>query len=220
MQKLKLITEASYDVAINEGKGGDLYITGIFSTAELENANGRKYRFDTLKREVDKVQESYLGKNLPFWGELGHPKTPEPNLDRIAIRTTMLEWKGNNLFGKAKVLDTAMGKEAQILLREGPIGVSSRGLGTVNEDGYVNDATYRLLAYDLVGNPSNHPSFVKGIYEAQEFVIYDQSFVNAAEATVKESEELTPDQKEKMMREARDGYFKHLCEFLDRLKRG
>ena len=220
MQKLKLITEASYDIGINEAKGGDLYVSGIFSTAELENANGRKYRRDTLDREVAKIQESYLSKNLPFWGELGHPKSPEPNLDRIAIRTTMLEWKGNNLYGKAKVLDTAMGREAKVLLKEGPIGISSRGLGTVDEDGYVNNESYRLLAYDLVGNPSNHPSFVKGIYEAQEFVIYDDSFVNTASKAVAESEELTPDQKEKLIKEAKDGYYKHILEFLDKVKKG
>jgi len=194
MQKYKIITESSYDVHIDEAKSGDVYVSGIFSTAELENANGRKYKRSTLEREVNKIQESYLSKNLPFWGELGHPKTPEPNLDRIAIRTTVLEWKGNNLYGKAKVLDTIMGREAKILLKEGPIGISSRGLGTVEESGYVNDDSYRLLAYDLVANPSNSPSFVKGIYEEKEFIICSDIIKEADIKEIPIRELLNPEQ--------------------------
>jgi hypothetical protein len=213
-QRLKLITEASYDVSLVESeKDKSLYVAGIFSTAEAENANGRKYKFETLDREVKRIQESYLSKNLPFWGELGHPSTPEPNLDRIAIRTTALEWKGNNLFGKAKVLETRMGKEAQVLLKEGPIGISSRGLGQVDENKYVKDESYRLLAYDLVSNPSNHPSFVKGIYEGQDFVIYDTSFVANAGKSQLDEEEL-----QKQLKEAREKYFKVLVDFLGSLK--
>jgi hypothetical protein len=216
MERLKLITEASYDVSIVESeKDKNLYVAGIFSTAEAENANGRKYRFNTLDREVHRIQEEYLAKNLPFWGELGHPSSPEPNLDRIAIRTVALEWKGNNLYGKAKVLETRMGKEAQVLLKEGPIGISSRGLGQVDEDKYVKDESYRLLAYDLVANPSNHPSFVKGIYEAQDFVIYNHSFINAP---------LTPEVDEaklqQQLKEAREKYFRTLIDFLDSIKEG
>lgn len=213
-QRLKLITEASWDVSLVESeKDKCLYVAGIFSTAEAENANGRKYRFETLDREVKRIQESYLAKNLPFWGELGHPSTPEPNLDRIAIRTTALEWKGNNLYGKAKVLETRMGKEAAILLKEGPIGVSSRGLGQVDENKYVKDESYRLLAYDLVSNPSNHPSFVKGIYEAQDFIIYDTSFVGAG---IKSNPpQVSEEEVQKQLKEAREKYFKILVDFLD-----
>lgn len=214
-QKLKLITEASYDVRLVESeKDKDLYVAGIFSTAEHENANGRKYRYGTLDREVNRIQENYLSKNLPFWGELGHPSTPEPNLDRIAIRTTVLEWKGNNLYGKAKVLDTRMGREAKVLLKEGPIGISSRGLGQVDEDKYVKDESFRLLAYDLVANPSNHPSFVNGIYEAAEFVIYDKTFV----ANAINADKVDDETYQKQLKEAQEKYFKILIDFLESVK--
>jgi hypothetical protein len=41
-------------------------------------------------------------------------------------------------------------------------------LGTVAEDGYVNE-DFNLITYDLVTDPSNKPSWVNGIYEGQEF---------------------------------------------------
>jgi hypothetical protein len=205
MQKLKLITECSYDVELVESKNSnDLYIVGIFSSAEKQNANGRIYKRQTLEREVNRISEEYLSKKLPFWGELGHPEKPEPNLDRVAMRTVALEWKGNDLYGKAKILDTPMGNIARTLLKEGPIGISSRGLGTVDENSYVKDESFKLLAYDLVASPSNHPSFVKGIYEGQEFTVYDKNDVDL----------------ENLLLEARKNYFTALLALLKKIKEG
>jgi hypothetical protein len=92
------------------------------------------------------------------------------NPDKIALRTTQLEWKGNDVYGKAKILDTPMGNIAKTLVKEGAMGISSRGLGTVNDDGYVNE-DFHLITWDLVTDPSNKPSWVNGIYEGQDFMI-------------------------------------------------
>ena len=127
------------------------------------------YKKDILEREVNKVNEKIEKKSL--WGELGHPNTPEINPDRIAILTTELEWKGGNLFGKAKILDTPMGGIAKTLIKEGNMGISSRGLGTVADDGYVNE-DFNLITWDLVTDPSNSPSWVSGIYEGRSFDDY------------------------------------------------
>jgi len=166
---LKLITEMSYDVQLSEGqRTKDLYIVGIFSTAEAENNNNRKYGRKLLEREMKKVSEKVNNRYL--WGELGHPPSPEINPERIAILVEGLEWKGNNVYGKAKILDTPMGKIARTLVKEGKLGISSRGLGTVGDDGYVNE-DYKLITYDLVTDPSNHPSWVNGIYEGEGFIV-------------------------------------------------
>jgi hypothetical protein len=166
---LKLITEMSYDVTLSEGsRSKDLYIVGIFSTAEAENNNKRKYPREILERELKKIHEKVSNRYL--WGELGHPPSPEINPERIAILVEGLEWKGNNVYGKAKILDTPMGKIARTLVKEGKLGISSRGLGTVNDDGYVNE-DYKLICYDLVTDPSNHPSWVNGIYEGETFTV-------------------------------------------------
>jgi len=163
---MKLITETSYDVELLENKNKNMYIVGIFSSAEIENNNKRKYKKGILEREVTKVEEKM--KNRCLWGELSHPSNPEINPERISHLVESLEWKNNDVYGRAKILDTPMGKIARTLVKEGKLGISSRGLGTVSEDGYVNE-DYRLLTWDLVTDPSNSPSWVDGILENCEF---------------------------------------------------
>ena len=164
---MRLITETSYDFELVESKTNGVNIVGIYSSAELKNNNSRVYKKDILEREVGKVQEKIGNKTL--WGELGHPPNPEINPERIAILTTMLEWKGNDVYGKSKVLDTPQGAIAKILIKEGRMGISSRGLGTVAEDGNVNE-DFNLITWDLVTDPSNNPSWINGIYEGQEWL--------------------------------------------------
>lgn len=164
---MKLITEVSRNIQIKGDDNKNVFIEGIFSTAEIENENGRKYRLVTLKRESGKLQEKIDKKCL--WGELGHPPNPEINPDRISHLVEKLDWDGDNLIGRAKIVDTSMGKTAKVLIHEGNLGISSRGLGTVNEtDNYVNE-DFNLITWDLVTDPSNSPSWVKGIYEEREF---------------------------------------------------
>ncbi len=199
---MKLITETSYDFALTEGKDGkSMYIAGIFSTAEMENNNKRKYGREILEREVTKVQEK-IGKNC-LWGELGHPPNPEVNPDKIALKIENLDWKGNNVYGKAKLLDTPMGQIAKTLVKEGSMGISSRGLGTVGDDGYVNE-DFHLITYDLVTDPSNKPSWVNGIYEGQEFSL---------PGGIKEKDKVD----ERQIKEAQEAYFKYLLSTIDEL---
>lgn len=58
--------------------------------------------------------------------------------------------------GKAKVLSTPCGLITKSLIEDGvKIGISSRGLGTVNEKtNYVNE-DFNLICWDIVGQPSN-----------------------------------------------------------------
>ena len=175
MKSLKLITEVSRDFEILEegtGKEKDLYVVGIFSSADLKNANGRIYKKNTLDREVKRIQEEHFKTGVPLFGQLNHPAGPESDLEKVAIRTVALEWKGSHLYGKAKVLrDTPSGAIAAALLKEAKLGISSRCLGQVAEDGYVVDESYKLLTWDLVNNASNTPSWVNGILENFELSI-------------------------------------------------
>jgi len=163
---MKLITETSYDFELVESKSKGVHIVGIYSSANQKNNNNRIYKKDILEREVSKAQDKIGNKTL--WGELGHPPNPEINPERIAILTTMLEWKGSDVFGKSKVLDTPQGAIAKTLIKEGKMGISSRGLGSVSEEGYVNE-DFNLITWDMVTDPSNHPSWVNGIFEGKEF---------------------------------------------------
>ena len=180
--KAHLITEVSHDFEISESNSGDTHIVGIFSSAELENNKKSRYKKSILESELKKVQVKVSGKSL--WGELGHPPNPEVNPDKIAILTTQLEWKGNDVYGKAKVLDTPMGNIARTLIKEGKMGISSRGLGTVGDDGYVNE-DFNLITWDLVTDPSNSPSWVNGVYEGRTWEVESPD----KEPTIQEAQE-------------------------------
>jgi hypothetical protein len=173
---MKLITETIEEVkVITEEKGGvkSLYISGPFLVAEKKNRNGRMYRTETLAKEVDRYNEEYVKKNRAF-GELGHPDSPSINLDRVSHLITNLKQEGNVWVGKAKILETPMGKIAKSLMEGGAtLGVSSRGMGSLkNENGVnvVQDDYYLATAADIVADPSAPGAFVQGIMEGKEWV--------------------------------------------------
>tara|TARA_B100002052_G_scaffold285066_1_gene297568 strand:+ start:1844 stop:2494 length:651 start_codon:yes stop_codon:yes gene_type:complete len=174
---MKLITEQIEDVQIlSEEKNGkkNLYIEGTFLQGEIKNRNGRMYPINTLRREVDKYNESFV-KNGRALGELGHPDGPTVNLDRVSHLITSLVQEGNNFKGRARILDTPMGNIAKNLLGEGvKLGVSSRGIGSLQEtrDGakVVADDFMLATAADIVADPSAPDAFVNGIMEGKEWV--------------------------------------------------
>jgi len=180
---MKLITEISESI-VTESIDKSLYITGIFSSAEIRNKNGRVYEKHILKREIDKVMEQVSSKSL--YGQLNHPEKPEIDLEKVAIMIEDLSWKGNDIIGKAKVLKrTYCGGILNGIIEDGgKVGISSRGLGTVNEDGKVNE-DYNLICWDIVSDASNPGSrYVNGIYEGIEF-----GPVTPSKITMKEAKE-------------------------------
>jgi len=174
---MKLITEEISSVKfITEGKGAKkkLYIEGVFLQGNLKNRNGRMYPVDTLAKEVDRYNESFVAKGRAL-GELGHPDGPTVNLDRVSHKITSLRQEGNNFIGKAQLLETPMGKIAKSLIAEGvTLGVSSRGIGTLKEDRdgikVVGEDFQLATAADIVADPSAPDAFVNGIMEGKEWV--------------------------------------------------
>ena len=174
---MKLITEEVSDIKfITEGKGSNkkMYIEGVFLQGNLKNRNGRLYPVDTLSREVNRYNESFVQKGRAL-GELGHPDGPTVNLDRVSHKITSLKQEGNNFRGKAQLLDTPMGKIAKSLIGEGvTLGVSSRGVGSLREDRsgckVVGEDFMLATAADIVADPSAPDAFVSGIMEGKEWV--------------------------------------------------
>ena len=173
---MKLITEniEEVNVLVEETNGKkNLYIEGIFLQSEMKNRNGRIYPFDVLDREVKKYSEQYVNTGRAL-GELGHPDGPSINLDRVSHKIVELRCEGSNFYGKARILDTPMGKIAKSLLDEGvKLGVSSRGMGSLEERNgvkYVRDDFMLATAADIVADPSAPDAFVQGIMEGKEWV--------------------------------------------------
>jgi hypothetical protein len=172
---VNIVTEGSL------GKGKDYFIEGIFLQAELVNRNGRMYTEKVMDKEVQRYCEQYIDKNRAY-GELGHPDSPSINLDRVSHMIVSLRKEGTNYIGKAKILDTPMGKIAKGLLDGGAnLGVSSRALGSLktNSEGVqiVQDDFMLSTAADIVADPSAPDAFVRGIMEGHEWVFVDGKYV-------------------------------------------
>ena len=181
---MKLITEHYDDFEIlTEGKGKDMKIKGVFMQAETKNRNGRVYPLDVLQKEVARYNKELVESKRAF-GELGHPEGPTVNLDRVSHMIEELVPEGNNIIGKAKILDTPNGKIVKELLNAGAkLGVSSRGMGTLEKKGqtnYVKDDFYLATAGDIVADPSAPKAFVEGIMEGKEW-IWDNGILREAE---------------------------------------
>ncbi len=186
---MRLIAEEITNVQfLEEEKEGkkNYFIEGIFLQAELKNRNNRMYPLRTLQKEVAKYSENYIDKGRAL-GELGHPDGPSINLDRVSHKIISLKEDGNNFIGKAKLLDTPMGRIAKDLLGEGvKLGVSSRGMGSIRKEENCNvvmDDFMLATAADIVADPSAPDAFVNGIMEGKEWV-WDNGVLK--EATVAE----------------------------------
>jgi len=176
-RKMKLIREEieSVEFIVEERNGKkSLYIEGVFLQGDIKNRNGRMYPMETLRREVARYNENHVQAGRAL-GELGHPDGPTVNLDRVSHKITSLRESGSNFIGKAKILNTPMGKIAESLITEGvKLGVSSRGVGSlrVSREGInvVGEDFMLATAADIVADPSAPDAFVSGIMEGKEWV--------------------------------------------------
>ena len=182
---MKLITELNEDVKylVEERDGKKhVFIEGIIMQGEIENRNGRMYRIGVLENEMNRYNEQYVSKNRAY-GELGHPSGPTINLERACIMFKNLYREGNNIMGKAKVLDTPMGNIVKGLIGEGAsLGISSRGMGSIKENAKgimeVQSDFHLSTAGDIVADPSAPDAFVRGIMEGVEWV-WDNGLLKA-----------------------------------------
>ena len=174
---MKLIREEIESVEfLVEQKNGkkSMYIEGVFLQGNIKNRNGRMYPMETLRREVGRYSENHIQSGRAL-GELGHPEGPTVNLDRVSHKIVSLKENGSNFIGKAKILNTPMGKIASSLIEEGvKLGVSSRGVGSLQQtkEGFavVGEDFLLATAADIVADPSAPDAFVSGIMEGKEWV--------------------------------------------------
>ena len=103
---MKLITEEVQKVKfITEGKGANkkMFIEGVFLQGDIKNRNGRMYPVNTLAREVNRYNESFIKKGRAL-GELGHPDGPTVNLDRVSHKITSLRQEGKEWVWEGGIL--------------------------------------------------------------------------------------------------------------------
>jgi hypothetical protein len=173
---MKLITEhlesVEYITEANDKGEKNVFIEGVFMQAEKQNRNNRIYPKTVLEAACNKYIKEQVKAGRAV-GELNHPEGPQINLDKVSHRITELKWNGDDVVGRALILDTPMGKIVKGLVEGGcKLGVSSRGMGTVEQkEGktYVKD-DFVLATVDIVQDPSAPSAFVEGIMEGVEWI--------------------------------------------------
>jgi hypothetical protein len=163
---LEVLTEARKD-------GSKSYsIEGVFMSAEQKNRNGRIYTKNVMEGAVNKYNVEQVQKGRAV-GELNHPEGPTVNLDKVSHKIESLDWQGNDVVGKATILETPMGQIVKGLLDGGvKLGVSTRGMGSLqrSNDAMIVKGDFLLNAVDIVQDPSAPSAFVNGVMEGVEWV--------------------------------------------------
>jgi len=181
---MKLFCEISEDVKLLvEEKDGkkNCFIEGVFMEMEIKNRNNRIYRSETTIPVIERYIKESVQANRAY-GELGHPQGPSINLDRVSHMIKELKIVGNQVIGRAKIMETPMGNIVKNLILEGAsLGVSSRGMGSLVEKNGIMEVQndfHLATAGDIVADPSAPNAFVQGIMERVEWV-WDNGILKA-----------------------------------------
>ena len=175
---MKLIaeyTESNLEVLVEQDKDTNkkkYIIEGVFAQANKKNRNGRIYPMPVMEKAVGNYVDKQVSKGRAV-GELNHPDGPTVNLDKVSHKIDNLQIKGDDVMGRATILETPMGKIVQGLLDGGvQLGVSTRGMGSLMNNGQamiVKD-DYMLNAVDIVQDPSAPSAFVNGVMEGVDWI--------------------------------------------------
>ncbi len=156
-------------------------VDGVFQKFNIKNANGRIYPEAILKKQVELYQQKINERRA--LGELNHPAESTIDLGRIAINIIELHWEGSTLVGKLEIntsygfrkhgIVTTRGDEmANLLINGYKIGVSSRGVGSVEQKlgQYIVGDDFELICWDVVSDPSTPGAYVGKAEELQQYV--------------------------------------------------
>jgi len=177
MKKYNLLVEASDQIEVmteQTEQGKNLYLEGIFAQANVINGNRRIYETKVMESAVDRYIREYVSKRRAL-GELNHPADrPFADPEHAAIRVVEMQMRGNDVYGKALVLNTPKGQIMKGLLEGGfALGVSTRGLGSIKEKNntkYVQ-SDFMMTAVDGVDGPSAPNAFPNAIYENKQWML-------------------------------------------------
>ena len=147
------------------------YVYAVLQKYGVKNRNGRVYPEDILKSQGIAYQA--LIDDRGAIGELDHPAESIIAGDRVSHNIVEMWWEGNVMMGKIEILMSpgfinmgivsTMGDQVANLLRHRiKIGVSSRGVGSVEDVNGIqvvqND--FELICWDIVTNPSTPGSWI------------------------------------------------------------
>ena len=148
-----------------------LIVYAVMQKYGVENRNERVYPEALLRREAENYLK--LVKEKRALGEADHPESSIVAVSRISHNVVDLWWEGNVLMGKLEIIMSpgfvnqgiisCEGDRVANYLRKGlKIGVSSRGVGSLEKEGGKNivQDDFELICWDIVTSPSTPGSWI------------------------------------------------------------
>jgi len=155
-----------YSVFESADKEGRMTVSGIFQRADTKNENGRVYPSSLWDKLLPSLQDRVASRRM--LGEADHPKDGKTSIIRGSHLITSLERSGNDIIGKAELLNTPNGLVLQEMFKSGvELGISSRGSGSTKSSEGVElvQDDFDLDTFDFVINPSTPGAYPKIVSE-------------------------------------------------------
>ena len=148
-----------------------LVVVAVLQKYGIENRNGRVYPEAILRAQA--IEYEKLVADNRALGELDHPESSIIAAKDVSHNITRIWWEGATLMGELDIvmspgfvnygIISCEGDKVANYLRRGiKIGVSSRGVGSVDDISGVqmvqND--FELICWDIVTNPSTPGSWI------------------------------------------------------------
>ena len=154
MAKKGIIYETLNEVKsmdMQKSNDGFMHLSGVFGVCGVRNNNKRVYNKQNYGMMVEALQKVIETEGCP--GELEHPNSMNITLENVSHKIESIQMnEDGTITGTILLLNTPKGMIAKAIIEGGlPLYISSRGAGSIDENGNVTLSS--IKTYDLVGTP-------------------------------------------------------------------